>query len=135
VTSHFVSYGAPVLRTDFSDDPAWAAVCAAISGAVGDAEGPDCVSDPEYDGLTVEQLVALGQDDKDCMYAFVVDRRTMTDPEMPVLVVDLNHEPGRTFRVVPSELGAIDDNLSIANMHFFEFADNAGPDGVFRGFR
>jgi hypothetical protein len=109
-------------------------VCAIVE-PVDDTDGPDCVSDPEYDGLTVEQLVALGQDDKDCTYAFVVDRRTMTDPEMPVLVVDLNHEPGRAFRVVPSELASIDDNLSIGNMDFFEFADNVDADGVFRGFR
>ena len=136
MTSQPAPYGAPVLRTDFSDDSAWATVCAAIAEAAGDAEGPDCVSDPEYDGLTVEQLVVLGQDDTDCAYALVVDRRTMTDPEMPVLVVDLHHEPGRTFRAAPSELGTIDGNLSpTSSMDFAKFADNVDTDGVFRGFR
>jgi hypothetical protein len=29
----------------------------------------------------------------------------------------------------------VGNNLSLANMDFHEFADNADPDGVFRGFR
>jgi hypothetical protein len=49
-------------------------------------------------------------------------------------VVDLYAEPGRTFRVVPRETWAVENNLSIANMDFAEFADRADPDGIFRGF-
>jgi len=66
--------------------------------------------------------------------AFVADRLTVTDPEQPVLVVDLAHESGRTFRVIPSQMWAVENNLSLANMEYAEFADNADPDGVFRGF-
>jgi hypothetical protein len=51
-----------------------------------------------------------------------------------VLVIDLLHEPGRTFRAAPSEVQSIENNLSLANMDFFEFAESVGPDGVFRGF-
>ncbi|HET7601047.1 MAG TPA: hypothetical protein VFK09_12185 [Gemmatimonadales bacterium] len=49
-------------------------------------------------------------------------------------MVDLYAEPGRTFRVVPRETWAVENNLSIANMDFAEFADRADPDGIFRGF-
>ena len=49
-------------------------------------------------------------------------------------MVDLYEEPGRTFRVIPAEIWSVDNNLSIANMDFAEFADAVEPDGVFRGF-
>jgi hypothetical protein len=38
------------------------------------------------------------------------------------------------FRVIPSELWGPENNLSIANLDFDEFANNAGSDGIFRGF-
>ncbi|MFC4104331.1 DUF6924 domain-containing protein [Micromonospora zhanjiangensis] len=135
MTSQPVTYGAPILRTDFSADSAWAALCAAVAGAADDGEGPDCVSDPEYDGLTVEELVAVGRDDRDCAYAFVADRRTMTDPELSVLVVDLDREPGRTFRAVPAALIAIDDALSASGVDFHRYAESADADGVLRVLR
>jgi hypothetical protein len=65
---------------------------------------------------------------------FVVDATTIRDPESPVLVIDLRHEPGRTFRVIPAYTWSVENNLSMSNMDFFEFADAAGHDGVFRGF-
>ncbi|MGF1574758.1 MAG: hypothetical protein ACFCU9_02240 [Cyanophyceae cyanobacterium] len=62
-----------------------------------------CISDPAYEGLTVEQLVVL-EPKGDHQYgkytfAFIADRATFTSPEHPVLVVDLYEEPGRTFRL------------------------------------
>lgn len=59
---------------------------------------------------------------------------SLTDPEQPVLVVDLSNDPGRNFRVIPAEIWGVENNLSIANMDFEEFADSADPDGTFRGF-
>jgi hypothetical protein len=47
---------------------------------------------------------------------------------------DMYHDPGRTFRVIPSEMWGVENNLSLSNMDFFEFADAADEDGVFRGF-
>ena len=49
------------------------------------------------------------------------------------LVVDLFH--GRPpFRVIVSELWAIENNLNLANMDWEEFAEAVGDDGIFRGF-
>ena len=67
-------------------------------------------------------------------FVFIVDRTTFTNPEQPVLVVDLCNELGRTFRIIPSEMWGVENNLSLSNMDFFEFADNVDADGVFRGF-
>lgn len=53
-----------------------------------------------------------------------------------MLFVDLNElsqQVGRIFRAVPKEVEPIVANLSISNMHYFEFADRADQDGVFRG--
>ena len=128
-------FHALVVRTDFSDDTAWLEVCRLIESF--DCEGyqPTLlrVEDPAYDGATVEDLLRS----PGLYYAFVVDSRTVADPEHPVLVVDLDPEsdlPGRTFRTIPAEVCAIDANLGIANMDFEEFAESVGPDGVFRGF-
>lgn len=65
---------------------------------------------------------------------FVVDSGTLASSEYPVLVVDLKEQRGRQFRTAASELHSIENNLSISNMDFFEFADAAGSDGIFRGF-
>ncbi|HLF89873.1 MAG TPA: hypothetical protein VI451_13065 [Anaerolineales bacterium] len=43
-------------------------------------------------------------------------------------------EYGREFRAIPSQIQGIENNLSIANMDFEEFADSVDEDGVFRGF-
>ena len=123
-----------VIRTDFSDDIAWNAVVSAIRQPVdGFYAYVELVDDPAFRDLTVEQLVAL-RDDLSKSYTIVADGITMREAEHPLLVVDLIEELGRTFRAVPSAIQSIENNLSIANMDFWEFADNVDPDGVFRGF-
>jgi hypothetical protein len=64
----------------------------------------------------------------------IVDAVTVRSPEHPVLVVDLWREPGREFRAVPATVQATENNLSIANINFAEFADAVDEDGIFRGF-
>ncbi len=125
-----------LLRTDFSNDAAWADLCEAVQepSKEGFQAFVDCISDPAYDGLTIEQLVALAAQGGDRSFAFIADQTTFTNLERPILVVDLCDEPGRTFRVIPREMWGIENNLSIANMDFYEFADNVDPAGVFRGF-
>jgi hypothetical protein len=137
-----------VLRTDFSDDGAWDRICAAVQEEVGEFRAyVTCVSDREYEGLTTERLMSL-EPYKDLKpydvserdsgqfrtFFFMVDRIALTHPERPILVIDLFEEPGRTFRVVASEMWGVENNLSGGNMDFSEFADNTGEDGIFRGF-
>jgi hypothetical protein len=126
-----------VLRTHFSDESAWEAFCAAVQQPdedIGFTAGVDFVSDPEYAGLTAELLPSVLGEDSERMFAFIIDQDALSRPDHPILVVDLFDEPGRTFRVIRSEMWSVENNLSIANMGFSEFADAAGPDGVFRGF-
>lgn len=128
-----------LLRTDFSDDVAWSSLCEAVQEPNEDGFKAfvACISDPAYDGLTVEQLVDLAPKGDQCglhTFAFIADQSTFATPERSILVVDLCDDPGRIFRVIPREMWGIENNLSIANMDYSEFADNADPDGVFRGF-
>jgi hypothetical protein len=128
-----------LLRTDFSDDAAWASLCEAVlqPNEEGFKAFVVCISDPAYDGLTLDQLMALAPKGDQCgehTFAFIADRTTFANPDRAVLVVDLYVEPGRTFRVIPREMWGVENNLSIANMDYREFADDVDPDGVFRGF-
>lgn len=123
-----------VLRTDFSDPDAWEHACRAIETPVGEFKAyVTFVSDREYEGLSVDQLLALASPDARS-FVFVVDRGTLSSGECPVLVVDLVDHPGRSFRVVASEMWGVENNLSIANMDFEDFASSVDHDGVFRGF-
>lgn len=124
-----------VVRTDFSEDAAWEEVCDAISTPVGDFQA--CVTfvdDRAYEDLTVEELSALVSENSYLTEIYVVDVLTVADPEHPVLVVDVCDEPGRSFRVIPSEMWCVENNLSIANMDWEDFAESLDRDGVFRGF-
>lgn len=124
-----------VLRTDFSDAAAWDAVCIEIQeeGDEGFRAYVECVSDPDFAGLSVAQILECAADTARS-FLFVVDSEALSNPEHPVLVIDLFEERGRTFRVIPSELWGVENNLSIANMDFCSFADCVDSDGVFRGF-
>jgi hypothetical protein len=124
-----------VLRTDFSDDAAWDAVCEASAAETpeGFMAGLSFVSDPAFADMTIDQVAALTTASYRT-FLFIVDQVTVTDPEMPLVAVDMHDEPGRWFRVTPGRMSSIENNLSLANMDFRDFADAADPDGVFRGF-
>ncbi len=136
-----------MIRTDFTDDAAWSQVCAAAGSGV-HAQGPDglfrahldCIDDAEFDGLTIEQLLTRPPGGADLDHVFLADRETITHPDHPILAVDLVAQPGRSFRMVPSEMQAVENDLSIANMDFAELADfveadeTGRTDGIFRGF-
>ena len=125
---------APVVRTDFSDERLWQVVCRAIEAPVGAFRAyVTFVSDPACEGITVEEVVERAK--QDAGFLFIVDGLTMSHPEYPILVVDLGEDPGRTFRVIPSEMWGVENNLSLANMDFEEFAENTDGDGIFRGFQ
>ena len=124
-----------VIRTDFSSDAAWERVCRAIrtpSPDYGFLANVDFIDDKRYDGATVEALLAEAPESQ--TFFFVVDQMTLTHPEQPILTVWYYDAPFQKLRVIPSELWGVENNLSLANMDFEEFAESAGPDGIFRGF-
>jgi len=130
-----------VLRTDFSDEPGWNALCKAIE----EPQTADnfqavvhCVDDKQYDGASVDDLLALDHAAVRRDLLFVIDKTAISDPEHPILIIDVDKEygePGRNFRVIPSEMWSVENNLRLANMDWEDFSYNIAPDGVFRGFK
>lgn len=127
---------AVVLRTDFSDEETWRAVCAEMLAETADGFRAyvDLVEDRSFEGLGTEALLSAASDEYGWGFLIVGDHVTMAEPGHPFLVLDLFREPGRSFRALPREIQSIENNLSISNMDFHEFADSADADGVFRGF-
>jgi len=98
---------AALLRTDFSDDRAWEAICAEARAPYGMfMASVVCVSDPAFEGLTPNQLLALTGSYRHT-FIFMADRRTITDPEHREQSLDLQHgfrgirRLGRSGRGVP----------------------------------
>ena len=94
----------------------------------------DLLSDSAYADAAPEQLHRAVAASSRHSFIFIVDRVALSHRELPILVLDLHEQPGRTFRVIPSEVWGVENNLCIGNMDFSEFADALDPDGIFRGF-
>ena len=126
-----------VLRTDFSYQAAWERICAIIQKPVGVFRfraNVEFVDDAEYAGLTKDQLLELIPKDYSHSFIVIVDQTAISLPDHPLLIVDLYERSGHEFRAVPSQIQGIENNLSIANMDFEEFAESVDESGVFRGF-
>ncbi|MEU4343987.1 hypothetical protein AB0H00_22430 [Nocardia sp. NPDC023852] len=126
-----------LLRTDFTDDAAWAQTLAAVIASYDEdtMTGLTPIDDAAFDGLTPDELVELvdGQ-----TYVFLADATTMTDSKHPILAVDTSDEDGPSgypvFRIAPSAIAEVEVNFLLSNMDFGDFADNVDDDGVFCGF-
>jgi hypothetical protein len=135
-----VTQDTPVIRTFFEDDAAWSAVCKLIRQPWRE-DGQDLyayvdfVDNPIFRNRNEGDLLKMTPHDYPHTFLFVVDKTASQREDFPILVLDLRKEPGRTFRAIPKEIPGIQNNLSISNMDFYEFADNVDPDGVFRGFK
>ncbi|MGD1950869.1 MAG: hypothetical protein ACFB14_14645 [Leptolyngbyaceae cyanobacterium] len=143
-----------VVRTDFSNDDIWMRICNLISAPQIEGEMQffayvDYVNDDSHREQQPVDLVRSLPDTYPDMVCFAVDRDCIENPEHPILVIGfypsdnesferLPHETPAadiaTFRAVPSQIQGIQNNLSLANMDFEDFADSVDKDGVFRGF-
>jgi hypothetical protein len=126
-----------VLRTDFSNQNVWDAICSIIRKPVGIFRfraNVEFLDNPDYDGIDKQQLLRLLAKNYNHTFIFVVDQPAISLPDFPVLVIDLFEGSGREFRTIPSQIQGIENNLSIANMDFEEFATAVDESGIFRGF-
>ena len=150
----------PVVRTDFSDQEAWERVKAGISWQTPDEFEANVtyVDDPAFAGLTAAELLESWPDRASHSLLLVVDETTIRSAEHPILVVDPDDDDDedededdeddededdedddgsdrpafRSFRAVPHTIQEIENNLSIANMDWEDFADDIDDDGVRR---
>ncbi|MEU4560600.1 hypothetical protein AB0F72_19665 [Actinoplanes sp. NPDC023936] len=138
-----------VIRTDFAHPLEWEQIQAAIAEPQTE-EGFTAlvafVDNPAYERITPSQLVEMVPSGVDHAVAFLVDAKALTHPDRPILAVNLydyvegledqgkGPQFGATFRVVLSEMWSVQNNLTISNMDWEDFVENADGDGVFRGF-
>jgi hypothetical protein len=137
-----------LIRTDFSNEQSWEALCAGVRTPSEDdfLATVDIVDDEAYRDLTTAQLRGLLPEPfaGSPYFFFVADADAVASAGHPLLVVPvpypepeyayLNEEPRAEFRVVVARLWSVENNLSLANMDWAEFAGNVEYDGVFRGF-
>ncbi|GAA4715412.1 DUF6924 domain-containing protein [Nocardioides conyzicola] len=154
--------GTPLIRTDFTSDPAWTVVVEQVTKPV-DLEDPEnsdpvdgyvpyivVVDDAAFAGMSGTALAeAIAAADAEGGYVVLADARSMAEAagggELTVNYVDLSvPDPedaelfgafrGRAFRCTVAEFARVEANFSISNLDFEDFADSVDPDGVFRGF-
>ena len=126
-----------VIRTDFTDDELWTRLREQIAAPQEDDFQAlvEFLDDRVNAGLAVSAIASTSIEATGHTFLFLADSTTMTHSEHPVLVVATTGGQVNSFRVIPSEMWAVENNLSLGNMDFHEFADAVDPDGVFRGFR
>jgi hypothetical protein len=135
------TWSVPVVRADFSDDAGWERVKENIAEPTEEGFGADVefVEDRALAGLDEAAIVGGYPRAYPAAYRhpvlFVVDAVALSGPEWPVLVVNLNADVDvAPFRALPRQVQSIQNNLSLANMDYIEFAGAATADGIFRGF-
>jgi hypothetical protein len=135
------TWNVPVVRADFTDDAAWDGIREEIAEPTeeGFSADVDFVEDRALADLDEAAIVAGYPRAYPHEYRhpilIVVDTVAVSALDHPVLVVNLNAGVDeRPFRALPRQVQSIQNNLSLANMDYIEFATSAGTDGVFRGF-
>ena len=144
-----------VVRTEFSDEKQWLKIRDLISAEQIDGKQKffahvKFVSHEDYRDKAPRNIVKSLPDNYRGHFCFVIDRASVLNQDHVVLVVgfypsdqksfhrlprDTPTSDIKTFRALPSQIQAIENNLSIANMDFEEFANAVDKDGVFKGFR
>ena len=138
-----------LVRTDFTDDAAWAQVVEEVSrpSPEGFLANLQPVSDPaaaDVGWQTLRDAAMATPTDTYSSVLFVVDSATLVSADHPILVVSTNRfyrdqlpdvfATMRPFRCIPAELWSVENNLNLANMDWHDFARRVDEAGVFRGF-
>ena len=126
-----------LLRTSYADPAQWRQAWRQMTTETDEGFLANLlpIEDRALEDVTAEAALGLLPSTCEVSYVLIADRRTMSHDEHPVLVVDRREPPSRPpFRAAASAVQAVENNLSIANMDFSEFADSVDKDGIFRGF-
>lgn len=132
------SENALLICTDFQDKGAWDKLVKTVKQPArpyGFIAYVDFVYDTNLASVSIEDIVAQLHNSENHTFVFVADKETFAHPEHPVLVIDLiDGQDIKKMRAIPEAIQGIENNLSIANMDFSDFAENADSDGIFRNF-
>jgi hypothetical protein len=127
-----------VIRTGFQSRAKWEKIQQEILRPV-QAEGVelrarvDFVNEARFRDLGQHQILALVRWGYPHSFVILADEETLAHAELPLLVMDLKENRGRTFRVVPRQVQTVENNLSIASVDFEYFVRAMDADGIYRG--
>lgn len=124
-----------LVRTNFTDDAAWAKLCALVQAPSQEDYRAEliCMSDRQLENVAPKTIARQVYQDLGHSVVFVADDRAMNDPDHPILCVSADDAVVASFRVVPEEIWAPENNLRIANLDFEDFVNATDAGGVFRG--
>ncbi|GAB3460161.1 hypothetical protein GCM10027570_44750 [Streptomonospora sediminis] len=117
----------PLLRTDFTDDEAWQALLEGIG-----RDWMTLLADRSHQGLSVPELVELVPQGSRYPVLVVADSLAFSSDERSLLLVDVDEDPGRTFRVVPGAISSVVGDLAIQNQSFDDYLDAVGGSGAYQ---
>jgi hypothetical protein len=126
-----------LIRADFINHAAWHALCDLVqqpNPSGGFQALFVCVDDPKLAEIDIDAPARQAKAELDCGAIFIADAEAIGGADHAVLCVDCVDSPGASFRVIPAEIWGPETNLRLSNMDYAEFANAAGPNGVFRGF-
>jgi hypothetical protein len=124
-----------LIRTDFSSNTAWETIKTKVTSPDNEYEAViTFIDDRRFESLALEQLPSFETEQDKHDFVFIADSLSMHDKENTILCVDLAEDYGKSFRVIPSMLWAVANNLFITNMEFNEFAKAVDVNGIFKGF-
>lgn len=106
-----------LVRTDFTDEAAWAhgVVAAMEEDRNGYRPYVTPVSDPAFDGAGWPTVKAAVPHDSSARALFIADSYALDWAEYPFLTVDLLHD-NEPFRCVASALATVESNLAVDNL-------------------
>jgi hypothetical protein len=147
-------FAALIVRTDYNDEAAWQAVVTGLTQPwveKGEFEAHvHLIDDPDWADATPDEVLTAVRRDENLSVVFVADRVTMHSADCALLACDvwaegedldtmyyqelIDSPPPREFRTAPAAVHDVHANLSIANVDFEEFAEEASadPEGVLR---
>ena len=125
-----------VIRTYFNKNSDWKAIKTKINQTyiLGFRAYVDFLDNQYYDKLEPSMFKNDNIGNYKHHFIFLADSITFSNPEHPIICVDLMDEIGRSFRVIPSEMWNVENNLTISNTDYYEFYNDCDQDGIFRGY-
>jgi hypothetical protein len=123
-----------LVRTDFSDDVAWAAILAEVRTGGFDEQAVQPTDDPGWQGADFEEVLAALPDGCAPDVVYLADAVAMAHPdhallaastELPPASDDYEPEDGvtRTLRIEPGLVTTMHANLQVANLSWEEYCE------------
>ncbi|MYR31449.1 hypothetical protein GTW20_04005 [Nocardiopsis alba] len=133
-----------LVRTDFSDDRAWATLAEDVDRLDPRVETPDeyqpyvqIVDDPVFAGATPEQVMAIVRPNEDEdedeetgeEVVVIADHASMSGSDRTVLVVPLEDNVGWSFRLPSDKVRSMAANLFVGNNDLSDWMNQGSPNG------